>query len=168
MELDFNGNGIIDQIVQYDGDLPLLVKRDRNQDGHFDDFELYRDGIINSVEADDDFDGKLDLWVSFRRGLPVLVRKDADADGIPDIFSGYVSGVLAYSFIRPPPAREVEMVIFFRSGIPSVEYFRKESAPGKWFAREYDVFGRPLETAEAPLDPLELLNQANSGWVTWK
>lgn len=60
------------------------------------------------------------------------------------------------------------MATFFRAGIPHVEYFRRNSDAGKWFAREYDAFGRPLETTEMSLDPIELLNQANSGWVTWE
>lgn len=88
VEIDFNSNGVPNLIIQYDGDLPVMVKRDRNQDGRIDCFEHYRHGTIYLVEADDSFDGKLDAWVSFHDGLPMLDRKDADGDGIPDLFSG--------------------------------------------------------------------------------
>jgi hypothetical protein len=59
-ELDVSGNGVVDKIEWFDGEVLTRVAVDGNQDGHMDRWQVWQGGRVVSERLDTDGDGEPD------------------------------------------------------------------------------------------------------------
>jgi len=87
VELDRNGDGVIDYRVYYDAKGKVSREElDFNFDGKMDTFYYYKDGILQREELDTHFNGKIDLIVYILDGKYIQrYERDLDGDGKPDV-----------------------------------------------------------------------------------
>ncbi len=96
-EYDSNHDGHVDYIVRSNETrVKVMEALDYNHDGIMDDLYFYRDGLIVRREVDSNFDMKIDLWVYIKNGSIIeKYEQDLDFDGIIDkvkLFGGDQSG----------------------------------------------------------------------------
>lgn len=116
VELDSNGNGIMDRFQHYEGPELTLVEGDLNDDGQIDVKDFYEKGRRRhqeqlgpkgkvrqradfddqdkplSVAQDTTTDGRLDTEWKYERGKIVTAQHDTDGDGMTDIWNAYHDG----------------------------------------------------------------------------
>jgi antitoxin component YwqK of YwqJK toxin-antitoxin module len=116
LEVDSNGNGIMDRFQHYEGAEMTRVEGDLDDDGHIDITDYYDkgrrrrqerlgpDGQVRqraifddadrplSVSQDTTTDGRLDTEWQYERGKIVAARRDTDGDGRADIWNAYENG----------------------------------------------------------------------------
>lgn len=95
--VDYNHDGVLDERWSFSASGTFLgAKIDRNLDGKV-DYVSRADwrGLLESAEADDDFDGVFETRQRFRDGVIESSETDTDGDGITDLRSTYKHGVLA-------------------------------------------------------------------------
>jgi antitoxin component YwqK of YwqJK toxin-antitoxin module len=116
LEVDSNGNGIMDRFQHYDGAEMTRVEGDLDDDGHIDIADYYDkgrrsrqerlgpDGQVRqraifdeadhplSVAQDTTTDGHLDTEWQYERGKIVSARRDTDGDGRADLWNAYEKG----------------------------------------------------------------------------
>ena len=87
VELDRNGDGLIDYRVYYDAKGKVAREElDFNFDGKMDTFYYYKDGVMQREELDTHFNGMIDIWVYLLDGTYVQrYERDMDGDGKPDV-----------------------------------------------------------------------------------
>ena len=90
-----DGDGIVDEIYHYRGQVLESTERDRNADRKIDlrwlnDFN----GIPVGYESDDDFDGVFEWTGEVERGDLKRAVEDSDRDGRPESVQVFVHGVL--------------------------------------------------------------------------
>jgi hypothetical protein len=84
VELDRNGDGVIDYRVYYDAKGRVSREElDSNLDGKMDTFYYYKDGVLQRVELDTHFNGKIDLIVYLLDGTYVQRYERLDENGKP-------------------------------------------------------------------------------------
>jgi hypothetical protein len=82
VELDRNGDGLIDYRVYYDARGKVAREElDSNFSGKMDTFYYYKDGILQRVELDTHSNGKIDLVVYILDGTYVQRYERLDANG---------------------------------------------------------------------------------------
>ncbi|OGL46082.1 MAG: hypothetical protein A2161_17380 [Candidatus Schekmanbacteria bacterium RBG_13_48_7] len=79
------GSGTINWWKYFENDLPVLEKRDQNDDGKVDWLLHYKNGKKFKIEADTNFDGKMDRWEYLRDDAVIRLELDEDGDGKPEI-----------------------------------------------------------------------------------
>jgi len=92
-EFDSNTDGNIDYLVRTNSHgLKVMESLDFNHDGIMDDLYFYSKGIIVRREIDSNFDMKIDVWVYIKDGSFIeKYEQDLDFDGAIDkvkIFGG--------------------------------------------------------------------------------
>lgn len=94
--IDYNRDGLLDEKWTYSPNGTMLkVEADRNLDRKVDYVARYDSrGLIESAEADDNFDGFFETRQRFRDGNMQFAETDSDGDGYPDLRSLYSNGVL--------------------------------------------------------------------------
>jgi hypothetical protein len=87
VEIDRNGNGIIDYRVIYDRNGKVAEEDlDYNDDGKMDTFYYYTNGVLQRVEIDSHFSGKVDIWITILDGKYIQKwEQDTNGDGKPDL-----------------------------------------------------------------------------------
>lgn len=100
---DYDGDGKLDETYYWQGSLISKIEHDRNRDGNIDLRGLYGlDGVVESVEADNDFNGTFEQTIKYVDGNPVVDRVDSSGDGSRDIENIYQNGVLTESELFDP------------------------------------------------------------------
>jgi hypothetical protein len=114
-----NADGLIDEKQTYAASGTLLeTEVDRNGDGKADYLTHHdRHGVIESAQADDDFDGVFETRMRFRDGTVELYEVDTDGDGIADRRSHYASGVKTTTEIINPTTGLPLRVEYYRLGV---------------------------------------------------
>ena len=95
-EVDFDKDGVVDEIYHYDGVLLRSYSADRNGDGRADWRNLFsgtNDGG-GTILQDDDFDGRDEARTDVRKGSYALTESDLDGDGFYEVREVFVHGVL--------------------------------------------------------------------------
>lgn len=116
LELDSNGNGVMDRFQHYEGPELTRVEGDLDDDGQIDVKDFYEKGRRRhqeqigpngkvrqrahfddqdkplSVAQDTTTDGRLDTEWQYERGQIVTARHDTDGDGQTDIWNTYHKG----------------------------------------------------------------------------
>src|SRR5688500_12933530 len=88
--MDFDGDGVDDEVYRYNGSMLGAVEYDRNADGKVDarwSNDIH--GVPVNYEADDDFDGRFEWQSDAARGQLVTETLDLNADGRPDAVSHF-------------------------------------------------------------------------------
>jgi hypothetical protein len=92
--VDWNEDGVLDERAYFDGDRVDRVEYDRNFDKRVDAIERYDSaGVLESFEADDDFDGRIESVTTYGGREPLRLQIDSDGDGSPDYRATYRFGV---------------------------------------------------------------------------
>lgn len=86
MLLDTSGNGKVDYIVNYNkAGQKILEEMDYNGDGSMDDFYYYENEVLVRREIDSNYDGRIDIWVYLTEGMYIRrYERDTNFDGEPD------------------------------------------------------------------------------------
>jgi antitoxin component YwqK of YwqJK toxin-antitoxin module len=116
LEVDSNGNGVLDRFQHYEGAEMTRVEGDLDDDGKIDVKDYYEKGRRRrqerlgpngqvrqralfdeadkplSVAQDTTTDGRLDTEWQYKRGEIVTARRDTDGDGQTDIWNAYENG----------------------------------------------------------------------------
>ena len=142
---DHNGDGNLDEIHTWQGDLISKIEHDRNGDGNIDLLWNYGfDGVIESMKADNDFDGTFEQTVQYERGMPVVGRIDSSGDGTRDVHNNYQNGVLTSSELYDPFTNLRKKVIYYNAFGKVVESEFDSTGDGRLDQKtEYDSFEDP-------------------------
>lgn len=106
--IDHDRDGVLDEKWTYaPNGLLLTVEVDRNLDRKVDYVAHYGDrGVIQSADADDNFDGVFETKQAYRSSNVEMVEADTDGDGYLDLRTLYVHGVAdSIEFINPTTGR---------------------------------------------------------------
>ena len=92
--IDYNSDSINDVVYQYNGTRPKSTEIDRNLDGEIDlKHEYSYQGLIQSSEADEDFNGSFETVITYYNGNAQLTRSDTTGDGFYDYQIEYKNGI---------------------------------------------------------------------------
>lgn len=150
-EIDYDGDGRIDERWYFAGDRFDRIETDRNRDGRIDQIVRYlASGNIDSIESDDDFDGRLERTDAFHDGQPHTLTTDRDGDGKTDFRSLYESGVVARDEWLDRSGRVVKTVRY-RDGRPVSGEIDSDGDGSLDAARAYDARGEIVERRELPV-----------------
>jgi hypothetical protein len=101
---DYNRDGVLDEAWTHSPrGTPVRLEVDRNLDGKVDYVARYDErGLIESAEADDDFNGVFETGMRYRFGNVELTETDTDGDLYRDLRTAYTHGVVsATEFLSP-------------------------------------------------------------------
>lgn len=136
--------------VYRNGHLVECVK-DRNLDGHWDEWIYYENGHVIRLASDNNFDGKPDEWVAYSNGSPTTLEKDGDFNGTPDEFVTFKDGVLHQMEVRPNGAKFATQRWLYQNGV-LVEILRGGDSSGHFKeAVSYDPFFNPIPAGFKPI-----------------
>ncbi|MBC7992320.1 MAG: DUF2007 domain-containing protein [Rhizobacter sp.] len=95
--VDYNRDGLLDEKWVYaPGGSLLRSEADRNLDGKPDYLAYFdRRGLLDTAEADDDFNGQFETQIRFRFGSVESQVADTDGDGFRDLRYNFSNGVLS-------------------------------------------------------------------------
>jgi hypothetical protein len=80
-----DGDGIVDEVYHYRGQVLDMIEYDRNADRKIDARWFYDlNGVATHRESDDDFDGRFEWHGNAVRGFPVREEMDVDGNGKPE------------------------------------------------------------------------------------
>lgn len=92
---DYNGDGVADERLVYEGERLVRIDADRNGDGTADAVtHLDSAGLPRAIEEDQDFNGVRETATALEHGLPVSRSADYDGDGVPERQENYRRGTL--------------------------------------------------------------------------
>jgi hypothetical protein len=83
-EYDFDRDGAIDQIVTYQGGVPLAAQRATLLANRLDTWDYYQNGMLARTERDSDSDARVDQWWEYPKPGCPMIHADANQDGKPD------------------------------------------------------------------------------------
>jgi hypothetical protein len=148
-EIDYDGDGRVDERLYFAGDRADRVEIDRNRDGKVDQIVRYRArGDTKGIESDDDFDGRFERIDTFLNGQPEAFSIDHDGDGAIDYRGRYEQGVFVLDEWLDRSGRVVKTVRY-RNGVPVSGEIDSDGDGKLDTARTYDarwelVVTRPL------------------------
>lgn len=149
-EIDYNGDGRIDERWHFAGDRIDRLETDRNRDGKVDQILRYRaKGDLKGIESDDDFDGRFERIDDFRDGQPDTLTIDRDGDGETDFRSRYQNGVLILDEWLDRSGRVVKAVRY-RNGRPASGEIDSDGDGKPDTARTYDARGEIVHSRPLP------------------
>jgi hypothetical protein len=130
----------------YKNDHLVELLRDRNLDGHWDDWVYYQHGVPARIESDNNFDGNPDEWWTYSNGEVITLEKDTDFNGVPDMFCSYKNGILQQADNKPNGSAFVTEREIFKNGVLT-EILRGGDSNGI-FKEDvlYDPFANPVST----------------------
>ena len=143
---DHNGDGELDEIYYRQGDLISRIEHDRNRDGDIDLRWVYGyDGVLETMEADNDFNGRFEQTVQYEGGIPVVGRINSSGEGPRDIVNNYIAGVLTESQLYDPFTNIVKKVIYYDAFGRLVRSELDATGDGRLdLETTYDEFGDPI------------------------
>ncbi len=83
-EYDFDRDGTIDQIVDYQGGVPVTGERATLLANRLDTWDYYQNGVLARSERDSDSDARIDQWWEYPKPGCPMIHADANQDGRPD------------------------------------------------------------------------------------
>jgi len=142
--VDFDGNGVDDEIYHYRGNVVDLTEYDRNGDGKIDARWISDvQGMPDVYEGDDDFDGRFEMKAEAVRGQVAKSTLDVNGDGRPDFVSHLRDGVLRTVDVYDEDGRRIVARQSFVDGwIQFIEF--DDDGDGTFERRvELDRYGEP-------------------------
>jgi hypothetical protein len=102
--IDHNRDGLLDDKWTYSASGTALANEvDRNLDRKVDYIARFdRQGLIEAIETDDNFDGVFEGRSRYRHGNAEVTEADTDGDGFPDLRSYFTNGVhVSTEYLNP-------------------------------------------------------------------
>jgi hypothetical protein len=99
-ELDFDGDGRIDEVDSYASGVLVSKLRSTGPGSAVDTWETYVGGRLTRAERDSDGNGRVDQWWDYPSADCPIIRSDVDGNGEPD--PGAVVNYCADTNYRPP------------------------------------------------------------------
>jgi len=142
--VDFDRNGVDDEIYHYRGGVLDLVEYDRNGDGKIDARWLSDvHGMPDDYLGDDDFDGQFEVKGEAARGQTIKTTLDLNGDGRPDFVSHLLNGVLSTIDVYDEDGKRIVARQNFADGWNHFTEF-DDDGDGNFERRvDYDRFGEP-------------------------
>ncbi len=121
--IDYNGDGINDEVWTFKNKLLIKTEIDNNFDGKFDNIYLLKNGLLDSQNLDDNFDGKFDSENFFNGGAVFYSKSDSNNDGEIDVVVDYqVNQATHKSSIFSPSTKLIKKIQYFeRNSLKSAE-----------------------------------------------
>jgi hypothetical protein len=149
-EIDYDGDGRIDERVFFAGERVDRVEIDRNRDGRVDQIVRYRPkGDPKEVGSDDDFDGRFERTDTYHDGQPETWTIDHDGDGGTDFRGSYENGVYVLDEWLDRSGRVVKTVRY-RNGWPVSSEIDSDGDGKLDTARTYDARGEISNSRSLP------------------
>lgn len=148
--IDHNRDGVLDERWTYaPSGLLRKIEIDRDLDRAVDYVAIYgRDGTVDSVEADDNFDDIFESRTTFRRGNPHLTEIDTDGDGYRDFKFHFQNGVTVTTEYIYPTTGLPEKMEHYRLGKVTHADIDLDKDGKMDIRRYYDKLGEPVSTEE--------------------
>ena len=146
--IDYNGDGILDEVWTYANYRNRRMESDRNLDGEVD--AIYRSnqkGIISSGELDNDFDGEFETELEFRNGNVSAEYRDTNQDGEFDLIYRFRFGELLQGSLIDPETRRVRKIQTFENGRLVSAQVDTDDDGVLDTEVAYDIFEEPIETS---------------------
>jgi len=142
--VDFEGDGVDDEVYHYRGNVVERVDYDRNGDGKVDARWIYDfHGVAERYEGDDDFDGYFEMKSDVEAGDVVTSSVDSNGDGRPDIVTHLKNGIVHTVDVYDEPGRRVVARQHFDVAWNNATDF-DDDGDGTFERRdEYDRYGNP-------------------------
>lgn len=151
--IDYNEDGVLDEVWTYRGGRISRTEIDRNLDGKVDFiFEYDHKGIVERSKSDDDFDGFFEASASYRHGNVRVSTSDLDRDGFAEYRAIYRYGVVEVVEISDAATRLVRKRQYFEAGKLSSAEFDLTGDGVLDTCYEYDVFEEIARTYACPAD----------------
>lgn len=149
-EIDYDGDGRIDERMYFAGDRVDRVELDRNRDGRIDQIVRYRaKGDLARVESDYDFDGRFEQTDHVLQGNFDATTIDRDGDGEIDFRGSYKHGAYALDEWLDRSGRVVKTVRY-RNGWPASGEIDSDGDGKLDTARTYDAREEIVESRPLP------------------
>jgi hypothetical protein len=149
-EIDYDGDGRIDERWHFAGDRFDRIETDRNRDGRIDQIVRYLpSGNVDSIENDDDFDGRYERTDAFRDGQPRRLTVDRDGDGETDFRSLYERGVVVRDEWLDRSGRVIK-ILRYRNGFPASGEIDSDGDGKLETARTYEAREEIVESRQLP------------------
>ena len=149
-EIDYDGDGRIDERMYFAGERVDRVELDRNRDGRVDQIFRYRaKGDLARIESDDDFDGRLERADDVRLGNFEVSTVDIDGDGAVDVRVSYENGVFALEEWLDDNGEPIKTVRY-RHGFPVSGEIDTDGDGKLDTARTYDARGEIGDSKPLP------------------
>jgi hypothetical protein len=149
-EIDYDGDGRIDERWHFAGDRLDRLETDRNRDGRIDQIVRYlASGNVDSMENDDDFDGRFERADVYRDGQPHTLTVDRNGDGESDFRGKYEQGVVVLDEWLDRSGRVVKAVRY-RDGFPASGEIDSDGDGKLDTARTYDMREEIVESRSLP------------------
>lgn len=146
-EFDHDGDGVLDEEIDWRNGQVVAARLDQNSDGHWDVWSRYENGVQTIFEADENFDGRRDAWLSYsEKGIVSSSKMDTDYDGVPDVATVYEHGLPKRADWRPDNTSITVLRQLFRHGV-LVEELRDQDGDGHFeVSIGFDAFNTPVRT----------------------
>lgn len=116
--VDYDGDGILDEIYHWRGDFVSQIDGDRNGDGEIDIRYFYSNRLgIDGAESDNDFDGVFEHSTRFKASKLESDEIDISGDGLVDHRYRYRHGVLLRRDLIDPTSRKIRKVERYKDGL---------------------------------------------------
>jgi len=142
--VDFDRDGVNDEIYHYRGNVLDLVEYDRNGDGKVDARWISDvQGAPETYEGDDDFDGRFEVRSDAVRNQIATTKQDSNGDGRPDFVSHQSNGVLRTVDVYDEDGKRIVARQNYADGWNRFTEF-DDDGDGTFERRvEFDRFGEP-------------------------
>jgi len=140
-EIDYDGDGRIDDRYSFAGDRVDRLESDRDRDGRVDQIYRYTaKGDIDRIESDDDFDGRYERVDQYRHGQPETTTIDSNHDGKHEQRTLWKNGVKSLDEWFDDSGRVVK-ALRYRDGQPWSSGLDTDGDGTFDVERAYDIYG---------------------------
>lgn len=143
-ELDFDGDGRIDEVDTYASGVLVGKVRSTGPGSRVDTWETYAGGRLTRAERDSDGNGRVDQWWDFPNADCPIIRSDVDGNGEPD--PGAVVNYCADTNYRPPEQPDAAAASVLKKETQALP--TETSAPAS--ASEGEGAGQPASAGAKP------------------
>jgi hypothetical protein len=116
LDLNFDSKMDVTRFYEEDGETPEREEYDYDFDGLIDEVLTYEGGALVKRELDTNFDHRVDTWILCQAGYVIRVERDRRMRGKPDVFEDYEDGFLTVAAYDEDLDGTPERFEFFEDG----------------------------------------------------
>lgn len=150
-DVDFDGDGMVDETVVYAGVRLSRVEVDQNADGHADEvWEYSRNGRAELSRQDLDFNGSFETTTRYRGSRVIEYSTDADGDGRAEYREQFSNGrAQVGEYLDRDSGQVVKRVFYGPLHVTRAEYDADRDGTLET-TYQYDALGEITSTVRAP------------------